>query len=74
MSKENPNLTETLERDWLRVSADITFAFTAILADLPRKHLHNPGVVGQDHQSMPIDFSYPASDKSGTVEHFKSRS
>ena len=48
LTKENPNLTETLERDWLRVSADITFAFTAILADLPRQHLHNPDVVGQD--------------------------
>ena len=27
LTKENPHLTETLERDWLRVSADITSAF-----------------------------------------------
>ena len=32
LTKENPNLTETLERDWLRVSADITSAFTIFFA------------------------------------------
>ena len=32
LTEENPDLTETLERDWLRVSADITSAFTIFFA------------------------------------------
>ena len=35
------------------------------LADYPRQHPHNPGVVGKCHLNLLLDFSYPACDKSG---------